>query len=221
MTPEIAAFLARTCDRSADPPWLVAATHLHTRRMISVRDFEPAPRFGGRPGCRWCHGDLGELPANCRWHPGCSTEWERRSRHAHELVLRRDRGVCRGCGQDIGALLAMLRAERAEAVVRTKGERAREYAEYLWPGPDARYLEMLASWDLTDDRVRSARTLGEVDHHCPVWRGGGVCGLDNLRLLCPRCHRAESRLGAAARAWLSRPPVVMPDGQRPLFGGGP
>ncbi|HUW14746.1 MAG TPA: HNH endonuclease signature motif containing protein [Anaerolineae bacterium] len=32
-----------------------------------------------------------------------------------------------------------------------------------------------------------------ADHIVPVVDGGGACGLDNLRTLCWRCHRSETR----------------------------
>jgi len=46
--------------------------------------------------------------------------------------------------------------------------------------------------------------MWEMDHIIPVSEGGGSCGLDNLRTLCIRCHKAEtaalkSRLAARAR----------------------
>ena len=43
-------------------------------------------------------------------------------------------------------------------------------------------------------------TLWEVDHTIPVVEGGGSCGLDNLRTLCWRCHKGETRKLAARRA---------------------
>lgn len=33
---------------------------------------------------------------------------------------------------------------------------------------------------------------GEIDHIVPVCEGGGFCGPENLRTLCPRCHRQET-----------------------------
>lgn len=32
----------------------------------------------------------------------------------------------------------------------------------------------------------------EVDHIVPVSKGGGLCPLDNLRMLCQKCHRKET-----------------------------
>jgi 5-methylcytosine-specific restriction endonuclease McrA len=39
-----------------------------------------------------------------------------------------------------------------------------------------------------------------VDHILPVCEGGGLCGLDNLRLLCGTCHKAECDKLARRRA---------------------
>lgn len=40
----------------------------------------------------------------------------------------------------------------------------------------------------------------EMDHRIPVVRGGGCCGLDNLRTLCKPCHDRETARLAAQRA---------------------
>lgn len=39
----------------------------------------------------------------------------------------------------------------------------------------------------------------EVDHIVPVVEGGGLCGLDNLRLLCGVCHARATKLLAGRR----------------------
>jgi 5-methylcytosine-specific restriction endonuclease McrA len=49
-------------------------------------------------------------------------------------------------------------------------------------------------------RRRKIRRLWEMDHVVPVVKGGGGCGLDNLRTLCWACHRAETARLAAERA---------------------
>lgn len=37
------------------------------------------------------------------------------------------------------------------------------------------------------------RHIWEMDHTVPVVEGGGGAGLDELRTLCIRCHKGESR----------------------------
>jgi 5-methylcytosine-specific restriction endonuclease McrA len=35
--------------------------------------------------------------------------------------------------------------------------------------------------------------LWDADHIVPVVKGGGLCGLDNLRTLCIKCHKNETK----------------------------
>jgi 5-methylcytosine-specific restriction endonuclease McrA len=48
----------------------------------------------------------------------------------------------------------------------------------------------------------------EMDHIIPVVEGGGCCGLENLRLLCPPCHRGVTAELARRRADQRRGPVL-------------
>jgi 5-methylcytosine-specific restriction endonuclease McrA len=48
------------------------------------------------------------------------------------------------------------------------------------------------------------RSLWEADHIVPVVLGGGCCDLANLRTLCQRCHKLETRRLAATRVELRR-----------------
>lgn len=59
-----------------------------------------------------------------------------------------------------------------------------------------------ATWGDPENIVINASIphLWEMDHILPVVRGGGGCGLDNLRTLCLRCHRAETARLATERA---------------------
>ena len=36
--------------------------------------------------------------------------------------------------------------------------------------------------------------LWDADHIIPVVKGGGLCGLDNLRTLCIKCHKNETKI---------------------------
>jgi hypothetical protein len=45
----------------------------------------------------------------------------------------------------------------------------------------------------------------DADHIVPVWKGGGLCGLDNYQTLCRDCHAAKTAADAAERAVLRRP----------------
>lgn len=45
--------------------------------------------------------------------------------------------------------------------------------------------------------MRAGKT--EMDHIIPVSEGGGLCGLENYRLLCLVCHKQESSEGTRRR----------------------
>ena len=51
----------------------------------------------------------------------------------------------------------------------------------------------------------------DADHIVPVWRGGGLCGLEGYQTLCKVCHAVKTAADAAERAALRRPePVPSP-----------
>ena len=61
------------------------------------------------------------------------------------------------------------------------------------------------------DRLVRAAVAGNAwnaDHIVPVFRGGGACGLENLRTLCTPCHADVTKQQAKERAaerWDGRP----------------
>ncbi len=111
--------------------------------------------------CRWCGG---EVPKGrytfCS--PACVHEWKLRTDpgYLREKVFERDRGVCALCGVD---------TEELRKNKRKLDWAARRAFEKEWG---------------------RRRHLWDADHIVPVARGGGECGLDNLRTLCLKCHRA-------------------------------
>ena len=113
--------------------------------------------------CRWCGG---EVPKGRFTFCGevCVHEWKVRTDpgYLRARVFERDRGVCALCGVDTEAL--------------RKGKRKLDYAA-------RRQFEK-------DWGVR--RQLWDADHIVPVVEGGGECGLDNMRTLCLKCHRAAT-----------------------------
>ena len=53
------------------------------------------------------------------------------------------------------------------------------------------------------DRLVRAAVAGNAwnaDHIVPVFRGGGACGLENLRTLCTPCHADVTKQQAKERA---------------------
>lgn len=43
-----------------------------------------------------------------------------------------------------------------------------------------------------------------TDHIIPVWKGGGLCSLENLQSLCHSCHKEKTKNEAAERALLRK-----------------
>jgi 5-methylcytosine-specific restriction enzyme A len=130
---------------------------------------EDLPRgANGRALCRWCNLEVPrDRQTFCSdW---CVTEWRLRTDpgFVRDQAFERDRGVCALCGVDTVAAWIQLKRSRATA-------RAR----------------LLGHWGL---RSLNRRTLWDADHIIPVVEGGGACDLENIRTLCLRCHREETK----------------------------
>ena len=146
------------------------AVLLHERRftrfLVLTRD---VPWVPGR--CAWCGGDkprgLKYCGAECEEEAGiraCGVVVE-------IAVMRRDRGVCAVCGMDC----VWLEQQR----------KSMWYARKTWPYGSPVLPGSWGPW-------RSSGRLWEADHILPVCEGGGVCGLDNYRTLCLRCHKLDT-----------------------------
>lgn len=94
----------------------------------------------------------------------CVHEWRLRTDpgYLREQVFARDRGVCAQCGLDTETL--------------RKDKRKLDWAA-------RRKFE--GEWGMR-------RHLWDADHIVPVVEGGGECGLENIRTLCLKCHRAAT-----------------------------
>jgi 5-methylcytosine-specific restriction enzyme A len=133
----------------------------------------------GRSLCRRCQR---EVPRGRRTFCSseCVHEWRLRSDpgYVREQLWLRDRGVCALCQVDtvaIGRRLARL----------PRARRKLEMAELGWPA---------------HRRITVGYGLWDADHVVPVVEGGGECGLDNYRTLCPVCHRRVTAELRARRA---------------------
>lgn len=60
-------------------------------------------------------------------------------------------------------------------------------------------MEELASEIKSPSKVTEG-SLWQADHVVPVWRGGGLCGLENLQTLCTACHSAKTKEEAKERS---------------------
>lgn len=143
--------------------------HLRYRRSIAMRDVPAQPK--GR--CKWCGGEV--KPPRRSWcSEACNQEFMIRfsAQSAAYHVFRRDGHICAACGIDC----AWLERER-NLIKKTIGWHTYIYSE-----------TSRAQWGAYG---KSAH-LAEIDHIVPVSEGGGCCGLVNYRVLCVRCHAAES-----------------------------
>jgi 5-methylcytosine-specific restriction protein A len=135
-------------------------------------------------------------------------------------VLKRDKGICAGCGIDCDrerrianetfALWMWLARREAEQQFRS-----RQLAE-PYPGAGQEYHNIHAwasRWVTEDIKARGWDLHGhtwEADHIIPVVEGGGQCGLDNYRTLCLPCHKKASAQLAKRRALARRRQIPLP-----------
>lgn len=128
----------------------------------------------------WC-GDVCEVAfyTRCSWT------------YAARLVFDRDRGICRECGTDT---VANEREAKALKKVLLTGRCPKHVNLFDWR---QQCLES-ATWFTA--RGFSRGRWREVDHILPVCNGGGLCTLDNLRLLCGVCHHEHTKQLAAQNA---------------------
>lgn len=145
--------------------------------------------------CRWCGeailhetGPKAGKPNRRRaWHPSCVeayrlAAWRKRQ---IKFVRKRDGACCAACGDAPKKWLA----SRRNSIDRETR---------------ARYV-----------RVRRACAL-ELDHTVPLWsiahlppdEQRAYYGPENLKLLCPACHRAKTAREAAERAERKRAPAL-------------
>ena len=155
---------------------------LRTRRTLTADSLRKM--FGRQKGeCTWC----GESLAKCggtRWHQACCQQFFARCRvdGAARRVMVRDNGVCQVCGRSV------TKCERI-----WKHYRGRQY------GRDQYDTELILLLGYARGH------WFEIDHIVPVCEGGGLCKLENLRLVCGVCHRNETSELARRRADRRKP----------------
>lgn len=147
----------------------------------------------GRPVCRWCGTET--APPRRTWcSQACVDEWLVRSSGARlrHVVHERDQGVCALCGLDTAKLARILK----------HFSRSLDVMTLAVPDGERLYnVRRTARWAIFERLgFIPDRTFWEADHIVPVVRGGGSCGLENIRTLCIPCHRDETKKLAADRA---------------------
>lgn len=166
-----------------------------TDRRVNAEAY-PARKDGhGRRHCRWCD-EVVPKGRRTFCSDACVEELLVRTNpgHARHLVHKRDKGICGHCGFDCDAVKQLL-------------ERARRFE---WRGHlvIVRNAEIRGLVGALREQFIAAgvMTYGghtwEADHMVGVADGGGLCGLEDYRTLCLRCHRVRTAKQARARATL-------------------
>jgi 5-methylcytosine-specific restriction enzyme A len=125
--------------------------------------------------CRWC-GKGVKPPKRTMCSPECVHELKLRinGRYLRDCVYKRDRGICALCNIDT--------KKTASTANRLMGEEK---------------LKFLADNSISTKRKiwvqKHGGGLWDADHIIPVKEGGGLCGLENIRTLCIKCHKAETK----------------------------
>jgi len=139
-----------------------------------------------RKECTWC----GQQVAKGRstW---CSDECVRAfnlrcsTSHQAAFVIKRDKGICQICGRDT--------VESENQFDEAWKTERKNYGPYFKDyGP--------AELKLKEQFGYGRGRWSEVDHKKPVCEGGGLCSVENLRLICGACHADETRKLAASRS---------------------
>lgn len=131
--------------------------------------------------CTWC-GTAAPRPRTKWCSDRCVAEFKERCDPTtyRNLAIERDGMVCRECGRDIVAAQAAAEREAEENFVKFSDWRVREAIF-------KRHGMARGQWF-------------EVDHIVPVVEGGGLCGIDNLRVVCGACHAVATKRLSRRRA---------------------
>ncbi len=126
--------------------------------------------------CRWC-GKGVKPPKRTMCSPECVHELKLRinGRYLRDCVYKRDKGICAICKIDT--------KEIAKTAHILEGD---ELIEYL---NDHKISLNRKIW-----LKKYGGGLWDADHIIPVKEGGGLCGLENMRTLCIKCHKNETAI---------------------------
>lgn len=185
-----------------------------------AKPFDKAPQ--GQ--CRWCGEPIvhqsgekrGQPDRRRRWHEECAKTYliANNPTYTRNEVMKRDKGICAGCGVDVNWLEKHKRKliKRVRGGKCTEGSRCTYVARYThdWRHPElCRKHRNLLRGFIQKYGKPSWNSCWQADHIVPLIDGGGH-GMDNLQLLCDGCHRKKTAQEATDRARKRK-------GQIPLF----
>ena len=102
----------------------------------------------------------------------------RSGRYIRDCTYKRDKGICKLCNKDTRKL-------------------AKTLLQYKNNNMMNEYNDLLKEEKITKSRKIWKRKHGgglwDADHIIPVKEGGGQCGLENIRTLCIKCHKMETK----------------------------
>jgi 5-methylcytosine-specific restriction enzyme A len=129
----------------------------------------------GNTMCRWCNGPV-KPPRRTMCSPECVHEILIRTngRYLRDCVFKRDKGICKICNIDTKKIAK-------EALELSLNERK----DYL--------KENNISLKRKIWKRKHGGGLWDADHIKPVKEGGGLCGLENIRTLCIKCHKQVTK----------------------------
>jgi len=125
----------------------------------------------GQTCCRWC-GNGVKPPRRTICSPECSHELLIRTngKYMRDCVFKRDKGICKICNIDTKKIAKIALSLHGEEKDKFLKENSISLKRKIWIRKNGGGL-----WD--------------ADHIIPVKDGGGMCGLENLRTLCIKCHK--------------------------------
>jgi len=125
--------------------------------------------------CRWC-GKGVKPPRRTMCSPECVHELQLRTngRYLRDCVYKRDKGICKLCNTDTKLI--------AKQALSLRGKEKEKYLE------DNSISLKRKIW------IRKhGGGLWDADHIIAVKNGGGMCGLENIRTLCIKCHKTVTK----------------------------
>ena len=129
--------------------------------------------------CRWCEGSV-LPPRRTMCSPECVHELmiRKSGRYIRDCVYKRDKGICSLCNKDTKKIAKNLLNYKSSSMMK-------EYDELL---KEEKITKSRKFW-----KRRHGGGLWDADHIIPVKEGGGQCGLENIRTLCIKCHKTETK----------------------------